>query len=86
MSELNREDIMIALECCFFEECDFRECPYYKIGNCVETLHKDAFALLNELIEENDRLNLSLSATIERSESRKEADISEILDLRLRGE
>ena len=39
-----------------------------------------------KLTDEVDRLKLSLAAETERSESRKEADISEILELRLKVE
>lgn len=81
MSELNRENIIKALECCTHRpRC--RECPF-TIKQC-ENVRKDALALIKELIEENERLNLVLLATTERSESRKEADISEILELRLK--
>lgn len=50
----------------------------------AKALYKAGYGKQKELIEENERLNLALLATTERSESRKEADISEILELRLK--
>ena len=85
MSELNRENIIKALECCKDENLpQCAKCPY--LDNKVDCfgLGNEALALIKELIEENERLNLALLATTERSESRKEADISEILELRLK--
>lgn len=89
MSELNRENIIKALEYCGTSYSCNEKCPFVpnthkgSLG-CSEELMLTALALIKELIEENDRLKLSLSATTERSESRKEADISEILELRLK--
>ena len=63
MSELNREEIIKALECCHNNsEMDCRDCPYWNkvidlYYGCVNTLVKDAIALIKELTEENERLN-----------------------------
>lgn len=61
--ELNREQIIKALECCKsfrdFYMCDI--CPYYRLEladdeNCTNRLSQDALALIKELTEENERL------------------------------
>ena len=63
MSELNREQIIKALECCGVG-CELRsctsECPYFSIPledteDCCDVLARDALALIKELTEENER-------------------------------
>lgn len=53
MSKIN--DIKTALECCRGKGC--KDCPY-RCGNstCISTAMGDAFELINELTEENERL------------------------------
>ena len=51
--ELNREQIIKALECCIKDDCD--NCPN-SFGNCYSNLAGYALALIKELIEENKRL------------------------------
>jgi hypothetical protein len=57
MPELNREEIIKALECCIEVNCgSIAICPYReKFKNCYEcqaNLKKEALALINQLIEE----------------------------------
>lgn len=65
MMELNRDEIIKALECCkslLISAC--KECPY-RLGDyayddgCVNNLVADALALINELTEENEKLKAS---------------------------
>ena len=61
--ELNREQIIKALECCAYggdatktqvEVC--LPCPYFNEGNCTDILKENALSLIKELTEENERL------------------------------
>ena len=60
--ELNREQIIKALECCSGTDDDFldvncNKCPY-KIGETsCRHLDRDALSLIKELTEENERLS-----------------------------
>ena len=59
MSELNREQIIKALECCVTQGVACRTCPliYDKRGaRCYAYLKQDALSLIKELTEENERL------------------------------
>lgn len=55
--ELNRDDIIKALECC---EQEAKECPYCPLHRdyspCSKTMARNALALINELTEENAKL------------------------------
>ena len=73
--ELNREQIIKALECCFII-CYCNTCPYYKVGEhtqvCTKKMAKDTLALIEaqelrikELTEENERLRAEKKAAIE---------------------
>lgn len=49
------EKVIKGLECCkqssqyeYVDSCDARGCPYLNIGDCIETLCKDALELLKE--------------------------------------
>lgn len=59
--ELNREQIVKALECC--SDCNCPECPYVPTEDCYkgtmgcsEQMMRNALALIRELTEENERL------------------------------
>ena len=63
--ELNREQIIKALECCSADTSDCHNCPYseFQEENCFDNAKKDALSLINsqeqmikELTEENERL------------------------------
>lgn len=54
--ELNREQIIEALECCAKDDCD--NCPN-PFGNCYSNLAGFALALIRELTEENERFRAS---------------------------
>lgn len=51
--ELNREQIIKALECCAKDNCD--KCPN-SFGNCYANLAGYALALIRELTEEKERI------------------------------
>lgn len=55
MENLNAEQIKKALECCIADKCT-PDCAYYRKGLCGEKLKADAFSLIEELTEENERL------------------------------
>ena len=52
--ELNREQIIKALECCSEDTADCHNCPYseFQEGNCFDNAKKDALSLIKELTEE----------------------------------
>ena len=61
--ELNRDQIIKALECCTYggdqtksqvEVCS--PCPYFYEGNCTQVLKEHALALIKELTEEDKKL------------------------------
>lgn len=62
MSELNREQIIKALECCHTDsEISCNDCPYMSkitdiYGGCVVALVSDALSLIKELTCENESL------------------------------
>ena len=85
--ELNREQIIKALECCTVgigTECE--KCPYMRTAYCNDVLKKDILCYIKELTEDNEYLKTQLTATEARAESRKESDIAEILELRTKVE
>lgn len=54
---MNKDEIKKALECCSentMNNC--KNCPYYYIFNCNDTLCKDALTLITEQDEEIERL------------------------------
>lgn len=54
---MNKDEIKKALECCSentMNNC--KNCPYYYIFNCNDTLCKDALTLITEQAEEIERL------------------------------
>ena len=63
--ELNREQIIKALECCQTQyDRNCYECPYGRhrtrsisVITCSSILRKDLLSLVNELTEENERLS-----------------------------
>lgn len=62
MMELNREQIIKALECVFSDTCG--SCVYKEIDKCQEWAARDAISFINsqeqrvkELTEENEKLN-----------------------------
>lgn len=54
--ELNREQIIKALECCDADNPTCGECPFYDNHDYCWNVNKQALALIKELTEENDRL------------------------------
>ena len=60
--ELNRDQIVKALECCVSGYCFRDDCPLCERGGdddikkCTTELAKNALALIKELAEENERL------------------------------
>lgn len=59
MSELNREQIIKALECCTTSETTCEDCPLdsNKTGFAMCDIDKLAFALIKELTAENDAIS-----------------------------
>ena len=57
--ELNREQIIKALECCLEGECD--GCTYNEQTSCKEYLLNDAISLIKELTEENEKLRADIA-------------------------
>lgn len=72
--ELNREQIIKALECCTRSGCsdnETKDCPLKSYDDCRTRLAINALALIEELTEENERLE----AEITHLEGHREADI-----------
>lgn len=57
--ELNREQIIKALECLWYEkECVGDECPLFELGgDCAPLIAMEALSLIKELTEENKTLS-----------------------------
>ena len=55
--ELNRDQIIKALECCAKGDCDNCPCSF---GDCYYYLARDALALIRDLTEENERMGKQL--------------------------
>ena len=78
--ELNGEQIIKALGCCYMQELEHGEncpeCPYTDLyPKCVEYLGKHAFSLIKELTEENEEqekaiLNILRGVKIVRQETK----------------
>lgn len=65
--ELNREDIIKALECCANNACT--QCHYHKQEDeCVDLLASNALALIKELTEENKKWQWCLKNECEYTE------------------
>lgn len=69
--ELNREQIIKALECCTKPEVGAcGKCPIYPFSlnmtetECMETAIRNALAIIKELSEENERLRIALNTDI----------------------
>ena len=64
--ELNRDQIIKALEYCVSAgHC--RDCPLFEKRSavCVDSLLRNAFALIKELTEDNEDLNKTVSSLLE---------------------
>ena len=80
--ELNREQIIKALECCgdknrHCSDCTFR---YMWSGKCIGEMARNALSLIKELTEENERLREDNEI-----KSQKRANIFEIVNAFDRG-
>lgn len=76
--ELNREQIIKALECCHLKSEDCISCPFVLLGENCANLEKDTIALIKELTEENEELKSDLKYVEEeydRVYEQAEADI-----------
>ena len=68
--ELNRDDIIKALECCSLGDCF--PCPYSKWkAGCRDEMCGDALSLIKELTEENKRIQLKYKCTCDQVDSLK---------------
>ncbi len=54
------KEIVKALECCKSDTSVCNECPYDKIGECIEKMCADSIDLINRLQGENERLQGSV--------------------------
>lgn len=94
MGNLNAVIVKKALECCTGDD-DCKNCPYWVDVdvNCFDNLKSDALALITSLEQrikllegDNEYLRTQITATEARAESRKESDLAELLELRLKVE
>ena len=53
--KLTDKEIVKALECCKSDTTICNECPYDKIGECIEKMCADSIDLINRLQGENER-------------------------------
>ena len=80
---MDREKIIKALECCANNDCT--QCHYHKQEDeCVDLLAYNTLSLIKELAEDNEYLKTALTACEARYDSRKESDLEEVLELRLK--
>ena len=79
MSELNREQIIKALECCIKTQCE--NCcnlgDWHEQWNCMTNLMSKALTLIKELTEENERWRAD---TVRKMQERLKADAVTIQD------
>ena len=54
--KLTDGEIVKAWECCKSDTALCNECPYDKIGECIEKMCADSIDLINHLQAENERL------------------------------
>lgn len=54
--KLTDSEIVKTLECCKSDTALCNECPYDKIGECIEKMCADSIDLINRLQAENERL------------------------------
>lgn len=54
--ELNTEQIIQAMKCCYTDEDNCLNCPYMNDYDSCVGLSKNALALIEQLTEENERL------------------------------
>lgn len=86
--ELNREQIIKALECLWYEkECVGDECPLFKLGgDCAPLIAMEALSLIKELTEENEAWQKQLISTEEKSGKAYYELACEVEDLRAENE
>lgn len=73
--ELNRDQVIKALECCINDECDKCGVPF---GNCQANLMQDALSLINELTEDNEAQAETITNLIETIKSIQADTVREI--------
>ena len=56
--KLTYGEIVKALECCKSDTALCTECPYYKIGECIEKMCADSIDLINRQKTENENLKV----------------------------
>ena len=84
--ELNREQIIKALECCSSPSIrDCQECPYNKINDCFRLVYKNSLSLIKELTEENERLR-NRNITLEQKFVILNREEAPILTVKVKGE
>ena len=78
--ELNREQLVKALECCL-DGTDCTPCPLLNEQSCPCVLNENALAIINELTEENERFKCViklLEADVKERDERLERNVAEI--------
>ena len=79
--ELNREQIIKALECCTSETQGCNHCHLFpSVMGCVATNMRNALSLIKELTEEKERLRNRITATIVLTEKDAEKIKAECLE------
>ena len=85
---MDREKIIKALEYCTSGgscfKCEYNKQENYSEASCMVCHMRDALALIKELAEDNEYLKTALTACEARYDSRKESDLEEVLELRLK--
>ena len=90
--ELNRDNVLKALECCKWDDVSLcKQCPYYKPSesNCISNMSIDALSLIKELTEENTFLHktitenaqLALEVTLEEIEKAKADTVNKMYSM-----
>ena len=82
MPELNRENIIKALECCvtveFGGDCPF-ECPYAYNDDCENLIFSNALTLIKQLTEEKREIFEELATIFKKHEKSYNYEICELL-------
>ena len=65
VSDMEREKIIKALECCTADHLICGGCHYYSLNFCMRCMKEDALSLIRELIEDNENLNQSCTNLIQ---------------------
>lgn len=76
--ELNREEIIKALEVCVTDSISCTSCPLEDYSPCSNIIVDNALALIKELIGENERLHASCTELTRRTQDNVRSDNEEL--------